>query len=121
MKRIPYLKIKIVSLAAEAVLIRKEEKHWPGESWQREGLHNHRVKEVRKESRVALLAYGFLRGKKFKELERDSYTSPDWTRVIDLVTKYGDEKDRNKISDQLKNWRKEDTLISTNYEERLTA
>lgn len=90
-----YLKIKVTSLAAEARLIRAEERRWPGQSVVRTGLHQHRVLDVRRESRSACLAYGFLRGRAYRVLEATSFTEPDWKRVQTLVEKYagGDPRD----------------------------
>ena len=84
-----YLKMKIMSLAAEARIIRREEKRWPGPSSARFGLREHRINDVRKEARAALLAYGFLRGRALREIERTHERSPDWQRVAELVKKYG--------------------------------
>lgn len=89
--RVTYLKIKIKSLAAEASIIRHEEQqcydHGPGSLWF--GLNYHRRVEVRKEARAACLAYGFLRGRAFKQIECSSHTAPEWGRVVALVRKYG--------------------------------
>jgi hypothetical protein len=84
-----YLKIKIMSLTAEARIIRAEEKKWPGEHDARLGLHRHRVHEVRPEARHALLAYGFLRGRDYRQLEFKAARAPDWDRVQKLVEKFG--------------------------------
>lgn len=83
-----YLKIKIKSLAAEARIIRVEERkaRLPDT---RAGLHHHRVIDVRRESRVAHLAYGFLRGRSYRALEPKCYEEPNWMRVVQLVGKYG--------------------------------
>lgn len=70
-----YLKIKIMSLAAEAKIIRREEHRWPGASDIRCGLHLHRVNNVRGEARASLLAYGFLRGRSYAAVE--DAKSPD--------------------------------------------
>jgi hypothetical protein len=83
-----YLKIKIMSLAAETRIVRREEKRWPGASDVRNGLHRHRIVEVRREARSACLAYGFLRGRDYKALEARPGTKPDWTRVERLALKY---------------------------------
>jgi len=84
-----YLKIKIMSLAAEARIIRNEECKWPGPSDARQGLHRHRMIDVRRESRIANLAYGFLRGRSYRALEAKCYEEPNWQRVAELVRKYG--------------------------------
>jgi hypothetical protein len=84
-----YLKIKIMSLAAEARIIRKEERKWPGPSDARQGLHRHRVIDVRRECRIANLAYGFLRGRSYRALEAKCYEQPNWQRVAELIRKCG--------------------------------
>lgn len=123
-----YLKIKIKSLAAEATMIRREERRQnPGHRarvrarrilegktrssnpaddgasrsraarilkrkpnmdafW---GLRHHRQYDVRGESRSAHVAYGFLRGLPYSRIEGTAKTSPNWSRVEDLIKKYG--------------------------------
>jgi hypothetical protein len=71
----------------------------------RMGLMTHRKFEVRPEQRSALLAYGFLRGRRYKQLEAKCHTEPNWNRVRDLVAKYGSEQDRKMIADSLHLWR----------------
>jgi len=85
-----YLKIKIKSLAAEAQIIRKEERKWPGTTAERHGLHSHRVLDVRREARSALLAYGYLRGRKYLQLEPKCSEAPNWRRIGKLVERYGE-------------------------------
>ncbi len=85
-----YLKIKLLSLAAEARIIRREEQRWPGKHHVRTGLHEHHVPEVRKEARCALLAYGFLRGRPYRRIEPKGHRAPGWKRTQQLVEKYGD-------------------------------
>lgn len=94
---ITYLKVKIKSLAAEAAIIRREERGCydkrPGTLW--DGLNHHRRHDVRREARAALLAYGFLRGVAYSAIEGKSYAAmfnlphPSTARVRDLVKKYG--------------------------------
>jgi hypothetical protein len=84
-----YLKIKIKSLAAEARIIRHEEKKWPGPSDVRLGLHSHRVNDVRSEARAAQLAYGYLRGRSYSAMEFNPHAEPNWGRVAALISKYG--------------------------------
>ena len=84
-----YLKMKIMSLAAEARIIRAEEKKWPGEHPARHGPHRHRIHEVRAEARHALLAYGFLCGREYRQLEGNAARAPDWDRVQRLAEKFG--------------------------------
>jgi hypothetical protein len=83
------LKVKIKSLAAEAAIIRREERlSKPGGPEQCE-LHNHRVRDVRDEQRHSLLAYAFIRGKPLSLTEPSHKREPDWKRVAKLVEKFG--------------------------------
>lgn len=98
-----YLKIKIKSLAEEARIIRKEENKqrelrknpvYPREKraetyfW---GLRAHRHNDVGIEQRATLLAYGFLNGKSYAQIEGNSFrTEPAWDRVRAMIRKYGD-------------------------------
>jgi hypothetical protein len=101
-----HLKIKIQSLAAEARLIRAEEKkqkrrrrwcaqHAP-ETWPRANaefwsLRHHRQGVVGCEARVSLLAYGFLRGVPYGQMETsvDPLNHPDLDRVQLLAARFG--------------------------------
>jgi hypothetical protein len=117
-----YLKIKIMCLAAEARIIRHEEGKWPRERdlpmeeraqtrnqerWAtRLGLANHRRRIVRKEARASLLAYGYLRGRRYRQIEAKASTPPELFRIRDLVVKYGG---LNKVETEnsLRDWLKE--------------
>jgi len=90
-----YLKVKIKSLAAEALIIRKEERRHKGLT--RFGLHQHRVMEVRQEARAAILAYGFLRGRSYEQMERAKSKRIQWSRVEALVKKYGEDDIRDRM------------------------
>ncbi len=89
------LKVKIRSLADEARTIRKEERkpHKDmddvGYSDERRGLWIHRTGLVRREARHALLAYGFIRGRRYRQMEAECEIEPDWRAVQRLVAKYG--------------------------------
>lgn len=90
-----YLKVKIKSLAEEAKIIRKEEKgphndrDEYGHSPRQMGLQLHRTGTVRREARHALLAYGFIRGRKYSQMEAKCEFPPDWESVKRMVVKYG--------------------------------
>lgn len=102
---ITYLKVKIKSLAAESVIIRNMERKFLGYAKKCilnndgkysgthmdtfSGLRTHRTYDVRNESRSAQLAYGYLRGHKYRDLERTSKTEPNIERVTSLIIKYG--------------------------------
>jgi hypothetical protein len=112
-----FLKIKIKSLAAEAVIIRKEENKYRnyskskfnivGDSLQEvmaEGnekasnrnkardiwlsLKSHRKFDVRNESRSALLAYGYIKSTPYAKMESKCYNPPDLKRIAQLVLKF---------------------------------
>ncbi len=84
-----YLKIKLLSLAAEARIIRREEQRWPGEHHVRTGPHEHRILDVRREARSALLAYGFLRHRAYRTIEPKCHRAPGWKRTQQLVEVLG--------------------------------
>lgn len=83
-----YLKVKIKSLAEEAKIIRKETKKARSPSI-KNGLYLHRIGVVRHEARHTLLAYGFLRGKTYEQLEPGCTKWVDWPKVRKMVEKYG--------------------------------
>lgn len=78
--------MKIKSLAAEARIIRQEEKK-RGPLWG--SLYLHRVLEVRPEQRAALLAYAFIRGRSYEQAEAGAKTAPPLKRAAQLAVKYG--------------------------------
>ncbi len=86
-----FLKIKLKSLAAEARIIHEQERKTKGAAYNgvRESLHLHRVMDVRRETRATHLAYGFLRGRTWAQIESYSTSPPDWKRVEAMVKKYG--------------------------------
>ena len=65
-----YLKVKIKSLAEESKIIRKEEFRAKSNPELRRSLYEHRISPVGSESRATFIAYGFLRGRKYSEVER---------------------------------------------------
>lgn len=101
-----YLKVKIKSLAEEARIIRRMENDLKAKGphnleardtfW---GLRNHRTNDVRNEARAAQLAYGFLRGRDYRQLESKSYSTPPLKRTTDLIRKYGRPGDKLHIKD----------------------
>lgn len=85
--KIKALKVKIKSLAAEARIIRLEEART--KDYQLKCvLYFHRVYDVRWEARWSQLAYGFLRGREYQEIEKSTQFI-DWRRVEKLVQKFG--------------------------------
>lgn len=74
------LKIKILTLTAEARIIKRQEKRWRKRPLN-QSLHNHRVHVVRPAARAAHLAYGFLRGRPYAIMEQIVYKDVDWDAV----------------------------------------
>jgi hypothetical protein len=105
-----YLKIKIKSLAAEALIIRKEARKVRGDL--RHSLNQHRKTDVRWEARSSMLAYGFLRGRPYKLMEEKvrADNQPDWTRIEQLVKKFGEDDMRDRMQ-RFAEWKAEAELV----------
>jgi len=115
------LKVKVKYLAAEARIIRKEERKAAdqGRSRLNSSLSDHRRGVVRNEARHSLLAYGFMRGKPYEKLETNPHTQPNWEKVINMAKRFGPIHDigfetyedftQRKLEedDRLKSWVKE--------------
>ena len=103
-----YLKVKICSLAAEARIIRSLEKRRRGPKYgpgaERAGLWMHRTKGIRYEARCSQLAYGFLRGRAYRQMERSCHKSPDWERVKNIAERFSAE-DKRVIAQRFAEWR----------------
>lgn len=86
-----YLKVKLKSLAAEAKIIRAEEKKAKKYKNQEllSGLELHRKDVVRSAARHTLLAYAFIRGVPYKKVEAKCAKAPDLKRIMAMVQKYG--------------------------------
>lgn len=52
-------------------------------------LYQHRVLDVRRESRHAHIAYGLIRGRSLERIETAPKTPPNWAEIERLVKKYG--------------------------------
>lgn len=106
--RSPELRIKQLSLGLEAKLIHQDERRikekrrrafkssnplaayttmrLAEDFW---SLRNHRLDMVRPAARDALLAYGFLRGRSYLEIERKRFTEPNWPAIEAMILKHG--------------------------------
>lgn len=93
------LKVKLKALAAEAKIIRFEEKRTKGAL--RDELCAHRRFAVRTEARATHLAYGFIRGRAYRQIENKCDTPPDWKKVEGMIKRYGK---NNRDFEQMKNW-----------------
>ena len=102
MSRTVHLKIKLKTLAAEARIIRTEERralaacrhHSPGEARARArlayaSLKDHRLGTVAPVTRRNALAYGFLRGRTYAELEPRTRTPIDLRAVHKIAQRFG--------------------------------
>src|SRR5258705_7523629 len=99
-----YLRIKALSLAAESKIIRKEMRKYEGPTAAYQGLHLHRTVDVREESRATNIAMGFLKGLQYKQIEAKCYQGPNWKRVRNLITKYGEGKTQD-IEQAFEKWK----------------
>lgn len=85
------LKVKIKSLAEETRTIRGMERATRSEEM-RLSLHDLRVGRVRQAARETQLAYAFIRGKAYREVERSTricYDAINWQRVAVLAYTHG--------------------------------
>jgi hypothetical protein len=85
------LKVKIKSLAEEARMIRGMERATRSEKM-RLSLHDLRVGRVRQAARETQLAYAFIRGKAYREVERSPrlcYDAINWQRVAVMAYAHG--------------------------------
>lgn len=102
------LKIKIKALAAESKIIRHEElkiKSGPVEERHRIAYFaEHRKLVVRKAARETHLAYGYLRGREYHQIEKSCKIEPSWALIAKMVCKYG----KSGMTDEdLKDWAKD--------------
>lgn len=51
----------------------------------------------------SLLAYGFLRGRRYEQLEASACQKPDWDRVADLIARFGG-TDKRHVAQRLAEW-----------------
>lgn len=52
------------------------------------GLKRHRINVVRKEARDSHIAYGFLRGREYQNIEQSRYIDPDWKNIERIVLRF---------------------------------
>lgn len=81
------LRVKVKSLAAEAAIIRREERRTREKL--REELALHRRTVVREAARNAHVAYGLVKGRAYEQMEGNAKSIPDWDEVTRMVKKYG--------------------------------
>lgn len=91
MKRNPYLRVKIKSLADEAKTIRQEERaaNAKRDYQTQSNLREHRVGKVRRAARETLLAYQYLRGIPYEACEKPGSSEVNWKSVERMCKEYG--------------------------------
>lgn len=67
-------------------------------------LRHFRTHTLRKETRAHFIAYGFLRGRQFRQIEAKSYEYPPWVRAAEIAAQYSDE-DGRVVSQRFSEWR----------------
>jgi hypothetical protein len=82
------LKIKLKSLAAEARIIRQEERRTKDLVLRNE-MTNHRRNEVRGEARHTHIAYGYVLGRTYAQIEPGAKRVVDWHKVSYMILQYG--------------------------------
>ena len=131
MSRATHLKIKIMTLAYESRLIRKEERkalelgrYWKvmdhpeagskgkdpflsGKLMDRyyrefESLQEHRKGKVRDAARLNHLAYGFIKGRPYSAMEARCHTPPDFKEVGKIARRFGAWEHKERWEDWLK-------------------
>jgi len=104
--RSPELRVKLKTLAAESLIIKREMLRFRHDSPYKVSLHLHRVHDVREEARATNIAYGFLNGLAYADIEQSSYEEPKWNRVAAMVKKYGTEGTAEERIQALLEWKK---------------
>ena len=96
-------KVKIKSLMEEAKIIRFEESRNSG--WVVAGLREHRIGIVRSEQRHTILAYCFLRGLKYNQVENNCKKAPDIKKILRIIASLANESYTKEV---IENWLKGD-------------
>lgn len=94
------LKIKAKHLAAEAKIIRAEERKAKesGDTAQLQSLHDHRLHTVRPAARSTHLARAFIKGVPYKVVEQTCRTQPYAAEIRKMVSQYGSPEFRAKAA-----------------------
>lgn len=83
------LKVKIKSLAAETRIIKQAISQYK-DLGTKISLREHHVHVVRKEARHSMLAYAFLRGREYCEVEARCEVPPDFVKISELIERFGE-------------------------------
>lgn len=83
-------------------------------------LYNQRIR-VRSVARAAGLAYGFIRGRSYRQMEEKSYSDPHWPTVIQFIRSFSKEDPRVWLQ-RFQGWLEEGTVrLPKCQEERIRA
>lgn len=95
------LKIKVKSLAAEAGIIRNQMSKLKGKNWSHlaKPLQEYRRGSLRAEARDTHIAYGFLKGRSYFQIESTVKRPADWENIARMVKKCGNTSLVNKLDD----------------------
>lgn len=80
------LKVKVLSLAAELKIIRKEMKN---QKYEISILGRHLRNVVKPACREANIAYALVKGKLYSQIETKPKTEPNWKRIAVMLMKFG--------------------------------
>lgn len=96
------LKIKVRSLMAESQIIRHQVSKLGGKNWSylASPLQEYRRVSLRAEARDTHIAYGFLKGRSYIEIESTVKRPADWDNIARMVKKYGNAR----LVDKLEDW-----------------
>jgi hypothetical protein len=89
------LRVNIKSLSAESQIIKKAEGKYKNEEI-RNHLHLHRVKDVRRESRIAQLTLAAVKGIPYSRVEVKAKTEPLWKKIIAKIDRHSDDYELKK-------------------------
>jgi hypothetical protein len=127
-----FLKIKLKELAAEGQANRLEQIRWgrkiaklrakhgqAARTFNAESMVNalseHKRRVIRVEARHSHLAYGFLRGRRYIEMERLADKPPNWEKVLDEATRFGAfyfKGDKRALAQRFAEWQDEGKAAS---------
>lgn len=79
-------RVNRASLQAESRIIRREEQR-AGAAYRTE-LRFHRTGQLRYEARIAALAYGYLRGRKYLQMERKTKEKPKASEIVAKLSRW---------------------------------
>ena len=100
-------KTNLFSLAAESRYIRKQEKKFPKGSYERRQLQEHRVVNVRQETRVTQLAYAFAKKMPYKQVEPKTHQPIDEYLINKILNKLRRKGVYTISNDDILQWLKE--------------